>query len=164
MCCPFAQKRIVGMSEIMHHVEMVLEKDRYERAISDTFVIVFCLFFFLNGHFNATCGQQTNVTKYKRQIRPDKEVIYNSIWATPKWMQKWLEQNEVLNKVLDRKTTHLELVRRVLPMYKLFHYNGQLTNDQLHLLWSLTTDGTHEVYNDLTTHWTKKKKKKDFFL
>ncbi|ETO17768.1 hypothetical protein RFI_19542, partial [Reticulomyxa filosa] len=127
ICCPFAPKRINGMTEIMQYIELVLEKDKWQKGLK---VILF-YFIFLKKTL-------------QRLPSPDREAVYNNTFADPKWLQQWIEQNKVLEKILDRTTVHLELVRRVLPIYYLFRYNNQLTKEHLKLLWALTTGGTHE--------------------
>ncbi|ETO37056.1 Ubiquitin carboxyl-terminal hydrolase family protein [Reticulomyxa filosa] len=134
--CPYAQKRIMGMTEIMQHIEVVIEKNEYAKGGK------VCAY----SHYPTM--MQTNKQKNKGQPTPDKEAIFKNVWANPKWMQQWIEENGVLNYILDRTTTHLELVRRILPMYQLFHYNGDIDNKKhLDPLWKLTTGGTHEVHS-----------------
>ncbi|ETO14422.1 hypothetical protein RFI_22944 [Reticulomyxa filosa] len=122
--CPFAQKRIAGMTEMMQHIDLVIDKNEYEKS--------------------------EKAEKSPKALRPEKEEAFKNIWAEPEWMQEWIKKNGVLDYILDRTTTHLELVRRILPMYRLFHHNQQIDNkEHLDPLWKLTTGGTHEVIESM---------------
>ena len=76
-----------------------------------------------------------------------KEEMLRNTWMTSEYLLKWLEEEKVLEFMLNRSTTHVELVRRIDVIFQLLdHLNALDIEKHLDPLWQLTLHGQHEVY------------------
>ena len=66
---------------------------------------------------------------------------------TPQYLLKWLEEEKVLEFMLNRSITPVELVRHIDVIFQLLdHLNALDIEKHLDTLWQLTLHGQHEVY------------------
>ena len=120
---PYAQSRIFGMNEMNRYIELAIEKHELQKSKSKS-----------SWNFG-----QTQDMKQRQQL-------LLTLWLDIKFMEKWVEEEGVLQFILDRKTTHIELIKRLRPIFKLLKYNNAI-NIKKHIdpLWTLTLGGQHEA-------------------
>ena len=70
------------------------------------------------------------------------------MWMTAEYLLKWLEKEKILEFMLSRSTTHVELVRHMDVIFQfLDHLNVLDIKKHLNPLWQLTLNGQHEVFS-----------------
>ena len=75
-----------------------------------------------------------------------REEMLRNTWMTSEFMLKWLEEEKVLEFILNRSTTHFELVKRIDVIFRLLDHQQALDIEKhLDPLWQLTLHGQHEV-------------------
>ena len=75
-----------------------------------------------------------------------REELLRNTWVDCDYMLHWLEEEKVLEFILDRKTTHFELVKRIDVIFQLLDHQQALDIEKhLDPLWQLTLHGQHEV-------------------
>merc|ERR1712154_568587 len=120
---PYAQSRIFGMNDINRYIELSIEKhELLEKK-----------------------GNRRSFLRHSAEQKQREQIVMN-LWLDIKFMNKWVEEEGVLEFILNRQTTHLELIKRTGPIYKLLKYNNSI-NIKKHIdpLWALTLGGQHEA-------------------
>ena len=119
---PYAQSRIFGMNDINRYIELAIEKHELKHK--------------KGGKWNF--GQS--------QEQKQREQMILNLWLDIEFIQKWVIEEGVLEFILNRQTTHIELIRRLGPIYKLLKYNKSIDiKKHIDPLWQLTLGGQHEA-------------------
>ena len=123
---PYAQSRIFGMNDICRFIELSILK--HEAKVSNS-----------KRSWNHFGSVQSQEEKQRQQQ-------IESLWVDIKFMNAWVEEEGVLEFILDRKTTHLELIKRIGPIFKLLRCNNSIDIERhIDPLWTLTLNGQHEA-------------------
>ena len=135
--CKYLDKRIAGMNDIREVIDGVTRKEdilRKNRVSKNSTL----------GYLTSALSNVTNEPALTQS-----SAAAMRLWMSGDYLLNFLTSNALIELVLQPKSTHSELIKRLTPILAFVAANNALTEEHIELLWSFTTSEQHESIEHL---------------